>query len=548
MRKNYFLVFIAPIAILFAVSSFYIESKLENWMMEQTKTELFREAVTVGNVFKVTPIEKKIETLDPIIDKLAEKTPFRLTIIREDGVVLADSWVITQDLPDVKNHATRPELLTANIESGSTAIRHSDTVKTDMYYLAIPIAIEDFVGFIRVAIPLDTTEAYISELRTLFIGTAIIGMIILYIIILFATGYIDRINLRHSQSLERKIERRTKDISLLQTFGQMLTGCESIEEISAAILSSAPSIFKNTSGAISLTPPSLDHIEVIATWGEDWHPNKVYMPNDCWAFRKGAPHISDKNSLGFNCKHFTSEKPVFCVPFMANGVSLGAIHIMTDDDNFSERLKSMALTIAEHLSLSIANVKLRDSLKHQAVRDPLTNLYNRRYLDDALRRDIQRVKRQGTCLGVMMIDVDHFKAFNDTFGHEAGDYALQQVSIAISSSIRGEDIACRYGGEEFTVILPDADVSIIAKRSKEILEGVSSLNLEFRGKSLGHVTISIGVSISPQHGDDAEALISSADKALYAAKNAGRNQIKVASLPEDVEKIFNEGLSDNSAT
>lgn len=542
MKKIYFLVFIAPIAIIFIVSSLYVGRELENWMMERVQTELAREATTVASVFTVTPVDKKIETLDPFIDKLAANNPFRLTIIRDDGVVLADSWVATHDMQGVKNHATRPELLTATAKNVGTFIRHSATVNTDMFYYAIPFTMPDFTGFIRVAIPLDTTQIYLTRLQNILIGTGLAGIIALFIIIMLATRYIDRINNRHLLDLDKKIQSRTKDINLLQTFGQMLTGCETIEEISEAVLAAAPSIFGKTSGAISLNPPSLDHIEIVAKWGEDWHPKKNYLPNDCWAFRRGVYHLSEKDSLGFNCKHFTTDNSVLCVPFVAQGVALGAIHIMVEKENFTERLQEMALTMAEHLSLSMSNVNLRNSLKHQAVRDPLTNLYNRRYLDDALRRDILRTQRREASLGVLMIDVDHFKQFNDTYGHEAGDYVLQKIGVELSNSIRSEDIACRYGGEEFTVIIPEADIASIARRAAEILVRVRALDLQFRNKTLGHLTLSIGVAISPHHGTDNQTLISAADEALYIAKEEGRDQVRVAALPDDLKAEFTRNL------
>ena len=536
------IILIVPIAILFIASSAFVGNQLDEWIMERVESELFTEATQILNILKITPIDKEIETLDPFIDALADNTSFRLTIIRSDGVVIADSWVATIKMESVKNHAGREELLTAASSNRGTAIRYSTTVNTNMFYLAIPYSMVDFSGFIRVAIPLDTTQSYLSDLQNNFIWTGIFGGLILLIIIILSSKHIDNINAKHNRELERKIEGRTKDISQLQKFGQMLTGCESVEEITEAVLVAAPSIFGDTSGAISLNPPSLDHIEITATWGDDWHERKIYSPNDCWSFRKGSFHVSEQKALGFSCKHFTSNNSVLCAPFIAQGVSLGAIHVMVAKEEFPEPLKNVVLAMAEHLSLSIANVNLRNSLKHQAIRDPLTNLYNRRYLDETLSRELSKSKRIDKCLGVLMIDVDHFKKFNDTYGHEAGDYALQQVSIALANSIRREDIACRYGGEEFTIILTESDISIIAKRAQDILNAVRSLNLQYRGKSLGNISISIGVSIFPTHGKENEELLAAADKALYAAKSAGRDQIKAANLPAALEEIFNANL------
>lgn len=538
MKKIYFLLLLVPIVLLFSSSSLYIERHLEDWIMERVKTELSREASTLSHVFDVIPVEKTIETLDPLIDRLAIDSPYRITMIRNDGIVIADSWVATNKLSQVKNHTGREELLRAKTGNPGTAIRHSSTVDTNLLYLAVPFSMHDFTGFIRVAIPLDTTNEYLAQMHNVLLGTGLIGLVFLIINIIFAARYIDGINTKHHRQLEQKVLDRTHDISLIQKFGQMLTGCESIEEISDVVLAAAPSIFTDASGALSLNPPSMDHIEIVAAWGEDWHPEKTYQPNDCWAFRRGTYHLSEKDALGFNCKHFKTTQPVFCVPLMAQGVSLGAIHIMAHGETISDRVQEMALTMAEHLSLSMANVNLRESLKHQAVRDPLTNLYNRRYLDEALPRDIRRAERRHTNVGVMMIDVDHFKTFNDSFGHEAGDFVLQKLATVLADSVRGEDIACRYGGEEFTLILPETDIATTAKRAIELVEKVRTMELHFRNKSLGHISLSIGVSIYPNHGENIETLISVADEALYAAKNAGRDCIKVAALPPELEEEF----------
>lgn len=540
VKKIYFFVFIIPIAALFTISSLYIERQLEFWMMDRVQTELEREAKTIKGVLAVTTEPMRVDTLDPLIDNLADDSPFRLTIIRDDGVVMADSWVATQKIYGVKSHGERPEIISARTQQIGRATRFSATVGADLSYLAIPISTEKFHGFVRAAIPLDSTRASVDQLKKLLVESGIIGLILLTIIILFAMRYINQVNNTHKQELERKVESRTKDIEQIQTFGQMLTGCESIDEIVDAVLAAAPAIFENTSGAISLIPPSSDQIEVMATWGEDWHPIKTYLPNDCWAFRRGTNHLSEKNSFGFNCKHFTSDDPVLCVPFVAQGVCLGAIHIKAGEGANIERLQSIASTVAEHLSLSMTNVNLRTSLKYQAVRDPLTNLYNRRYLDESLSRDIHRSERRGTSLGVLMIDVDHFKKFNDTFGHDAGDFVLQRLGAELAEAIRDEDIACRYGGEEFTIVFPDADLPTIAKRATDILERVREMNLEFRNRTLGHITLSIGIAVYPHHGEDGETLISVADRALYAAKNAGRDQIKIAPLPSEVDQSFTD--------
>ncbi len=175
--------------------------------------------------------------------------------------------------------------------------------------------------------------------------------------------------------------------------------------------------------------------------------------------------------------------------------------------------------------MSLANLKLRESLRHQAIRDSLTGLFNRGICRKPWTREIHRVQRKDSYLGVIMLDVDHFKRFNDTYGHEAGDRLLAVLGRYLQSSIRAEDIACRYGGEEFTLILPEISPEALLARAEIIREGVKDLEVLYQGRMIGGVTISLGLSYFPEHGVEGETLLQAADAALYQAKNRGRNRV-----------------------
>ena len=209
----------------------------------------------------------------------------------------------------------------------------------------------------------------------------------------------------------------------------------------------------------------------------------------------------------------------------------GSINSDNSEGDFTKSQQKLARSMAEHISLALANLKLRETLRHQAIRDELTGLFNRRYLQETLDREIHRAQRHETSLGVIMLDVDNFKIFNDTYGHEAGDRLLGVLGHYLKNSIRAEDIACRYGGEEFTLILPDISPEIILDRSEAIRAGTQNLEVPHQGKILGGVTISLGISYFPQHGTDFETLLQAADAALYKAKRNGRNQVVMAGSP-----------------
>jgi diguanylate cyclase (GGDEF)-like protein len=186
----------------------------------------------------------------------------------------------------------------------------------------------------------------------------------------------------------------------------------------------------------------------------------------------------------------------------------------------------LAMTVAEDMALALSNLRLRETLRSQAIRDPLTGLFNRRYLEETMERELNRVKRQGMSLGVIMMDLDHFKQYNDTFGHSAGDELLSALGILLKSHIRGEDIACRYGGEEFLLILPGASREIALERAESLRQAVEEMHQHHPG--MKPATLSLGVAVYPDHGDTRLQLIQSADTALYRAKHAGRDRVMAA--------------------
>ena len=173
--------------------------------------------------------------------------------------------------------------------------------------------------------------------------------------------------------------------------------------------------------------------------------------------------------------------------------------------------------------LTEANRRLHD----KAVRDALTGLYNRRYLEESLDREVSRARRSGLPIGVMMIDIDHFKRFNDTFGHAAGDAVLRAVGQHVLSLTRGEDILCRYGGEEFVLIMTHASPRAVWERAEALREGVQGLKVEHGDRQVGPITVSIGIAMLPDHGDNGHAVLHAADAVLYEAKRAGRNRVVV---------------------
>jgi diguanylate cyclase (GGDEF)-like protein len=228
---------------------------------------------------------------------------------------------------------------------------------------------------------------------------------------------------------------------------------------------------------------------------------------------------------------------------MAQGKAIGLLHLQYGPNSVDrseeglQRLKEstkqqLAVTMAGHIALAFANLKLRETLHIQAIHDSLTGLFNRRYMEESLRREAYRANRKGTSLGIIMLDIDHFKKFNDKFGHTAGDALLRELGIFLQARIRKEDIACRFGGEEFTLILPDTSLEDAERRAEQLREEIKHLNVQYEEQFLGKITLSLGVAVFPDHGSSPEVLLQAADSALYHAKELGRDRVVVGKVVE----------------
>lgn len=334
-----------------------------------------------------------------------------------------------------------------------------------------------------------------------------------------------------------ELEERNKEILILSEMGDLLQTCIKVDEAYSVIVQSIQKLFPNYSGTLCLINESRNNVDVTAKWGNPSTDRIVFAPNECWALRRGHIHIVDDPKSGPICMHLNLvlDGNYMCVPMMAQGEAMGILHLQSNSPEAShshevgklifESKQRLAMTVAEHVSLSLANIKLRETLRIQAIRDALTGLFNRRYMEETLEREMHQARRSKKDIGIIMIDLDFFKNFNDTFGHTAGDAMLRQLGIFLKSNMRGGDIACRYGGEEFTLILPDANLKNTAIRAEQIRENAKHIDVQHRGQLLGNITLSIGVAVFPEHGSTVDEVLGKADSALYQAKAQGRDRV-----------------------
>ena len=343
-----------------------------------------------------------------------------------------------------------------------------------------------------------------------------------------------RIALGESEQHGREAIKLTELVDILQS-------CQTVEEACRIAGNTLPATLSSQSGALCITGPSRNLVEAVATWGNTLATEKTFAPDDCWALRRGKIHrVKDANSP-LRCAHVSGSPAggYLCVPLAAHGETLGVLCLerpcQSPNPSFGspedqvEALARQASAVGERISLALANLRLREVLRSQSIRDPLTGLFNRRYMEESLEREVHRAGRNDECVTLLMLDIDRFKQFNDTFGHQAGDTLLRGLGDFLSQRTRGQDVACRYGGEEFVLILAGATADDGRKRAELLREELKQLTVQHAGQVLGRISFSIGVSAFPGHGATAEELLRTADQALYRAKAEGRDRVVVAS-------------------
>jgi diguanylate cyclase (GGDEF)-like protein/PAS domain S-box-containing protein len=344
-----------------------------------------------------------------------------------------------------------------------------------------------------------------------------------------AKDHLHEVNQELSSKLA-ELQKHDREMKLINRMNDMLQACKSLEEAYQVISLTSGELFRGQSGGLAILHDSGQFLEVFARWEEESNLENVFALEDCWAMRRGHPHEVTDHQTNVICQHFVHPPKLgyICLPMVVQGETLGLYYLempagLTPDQATS--WKQLAVTVTEGIKISLSNLKLREIMHIQANHDPLTGLFNRRYLDDTLPRELNRSRRNNEPTCIAMLDIDHFKNFNDTFGHEAGDLILRELGHLLRSQIRKSDIACRYGGEEFVLVLIDSPQEDSRERLKMICDKVRELQINFQEKLLGTMTMSVGFVEAIEYVMTTDELLSAADYALYAAKQAGRDGV-----------------------
>lgn len=386
---------------------------------------------------------------------------------------------------------------------------------------------------------LTSTLGYNSALG---IGAALASLVVIVATVLIVTRSLNKQAEVANQSqllaennalLAKQSAVRAERLSVAAEMLHALDSVKAPSELARMLPVFLRKLLPDTAGAVYLYRNSRDALELNASWNLTDTAPPTIARDECWCLRLGKMHVATAQHDLF-CDHGTPWIGKYasqtCVPMISQGDVVGVLMVLDDrhEDNQSDSMHIIAL--AEQLSLAISNVSLRDTLRHQSTVDPLTGLYNRRFFDESLKRELARAQRSQSACSVVMIDLDHFKRVNDTYGHEGGDLVLKAASHGILQRVRASDVVCRYGGEELVLMLPDCSAEEAQKCAEGIRSSIGGIVIEHAGQTISGISASFGVAQWPGHGDGEQALLSAADRALYAAKKGGRNQVMVADI------------------
>jgi diguanylate cyclase (GGDEF)-like protein len=330
--------------------------------------------------------------------------------------------------------------------------------------------------------------------------------------------------------------------SLLSRMTQRMQGCDTIHKLERVIESFIPEILPGLAGRLYLFDEHRNALTETCSWLGPVHSKTEFPPTACWALQRNDMHRPAGQSIDITCGHLDcADRTIdsICLPLIAQQAMLGVLYLEPCQDISSARPEVSEIYIrilAENISLALGNLRLRDALREMAMADALTGLANRRHLETVLETRLAEAERLGQSISCLMVDVDHFKRVNDTFGHDAGDAVLREIGEVLKHSMRESGVAFRYGGEEFVLLMPALGAEQATRRAEDIQARIRALRIEHSGRDLGPITASFGIACAPDCCSF-KKLVQTADAALYRAKDAGRDRIIIAENRRTNQKV-----------
>lgn len=330
---------------------------------------------------------------------------------------------------------------------------------------------------------------------------------------------------------ERDADRAVRD--LLSRMTQRMQSCDTTRDLQHVVARFMPEVLPQLAGRLYLLDATRGVMVEAVSWSDPTHSAAEFPSTACWSLRRGSPHRAAGTHFDVPCDHLRRDggdiPDTICLPLAGQHGMLGLLYFERRPETATGDIPDIYFeTLVENVSLALDNLRLREALHALAMADPLTLLANRRQLEETLERQLAECERSGAPISCAMVDVDHFKRFNDDFGHDAGDAVLRAVGETLRQAVRDGHLVFRYGGEEFLLLMPGADATTAAGRAEEIRLRIAALGVQYGGQALGAITASIGVATAPEHCSQA-SLVQTADAALLRAKRAGRNRVVSAS-------------------
>ena len=327
-----------------------------------------------------------------------------------------------------------------------------------------------------------------------------------------------------------QLKQLNREAILLKEMGEQLQRCENTREAAEVITQVLRQLFQSELGALYLLNPATNLLEKTSTWDAKGCYPSAFPVGECQVLKSGQPLLC-MDGFPPPCVGTYNELDLayVCMPLAVPGEQIGAIHLRGKTGKAHPAWAPLADAAVQHINLALANLKLRQTLREQSTLDPLTGLYNRRYFDTAAENLLAAAADGGEAVGLIFIDIDRFRETNRAHGHDGGDAVLCAITAYLRANLRKHDLACRFGGDEFVILLPDSTLEEAQACAEKLRAGVFELRVEHKGRTLGGVSASFGVSASPLCPGGVEALLACADQALYRAKDAGRNRVVCAS-------------------
>jgi diguanylate cyclase (GGDEF)-like protein len=509
------------IVVIFAIGILVIEQTASSALETAKQSEMLTLSKIVPSVLSQQKSASDLplfKNISAAVEQFSDYKGAQVSLFTKDGLLISDFLFSPEQRTTLPAQLEPPELALVLKNKTAMLTKYNDELQQNMRYFARYDAPSQMI--IRVALPDATLQQQMLTVNTSVIWLFTIAILFALGISLISYKLLTIVLIKANSQQNQRIAEHTREIALLQTMITMLNTTQDVQEAGRIIRTILLKLLPEHSGALFITDHQQQNLQQLSHWGAHWSEEITVIVSHC-----------PEQEGDTKCQSCAQSKQFHCIKLNHNGVFLGFLQFYQARNEISEQFKQITARIAEAISNALASLQLKNVLHEQAIRDPLTNLYNRRFMYEVFEQTLHRAERHQQHVAVLMVDIDYFKQLNDNFGHDAGDQVLMSIAGVFQHNVRLEDISCRYGGEEFCFICPDSTLADAYNLAEKLRLQIAALQVYYQGELLPEITISIGVALFPMHGNECKTLIIEADRALYLAKEQGRNRTVVANSP-----------------